>query len=178
MKKLFGLLTVTLLLGLMTASSAHAVTEQQIGVTVTVTGAKGFNVDKTAWAIGDMGVGATKTMGEADVITVTSTGTQPQTYNLLVWDSSDWSDGTVPAANTYVMSARIQGATPAEADFVAGDIIVYGTGQSIACDGTKFGGGGKDVAPGVANKLWLQFKSPISTTVTTAQSITVKIGLQ
>lgn len=174
MRKLFGLLTATLMLGLATVSSVYADTE--IGVTVSVTGGIGFTLDKIAWGIGSMSVGATKTMGTGDVIAVTSTGTQPQTYNLIVYGSS-WSTGPAPAANTYVMSARIQDATPVEADFIAGDIIP-GSPSSLACDGTNFGGGGLNVAPAAVNKLWLQFKSPTTTTYTNEQTVIVKLGVQ
>ena len=175
-KLLIGLTSLVLVLGL--ANLVYALDSTEIGVTVTLTGSIGFELGTTtAWDIGSLAVGGTATMADADKITITSTGTFMQTYNLLCYEGT-WNPGTTQDTDVYVMSARIlDDAATEPGTFVAGDIIPGG-GTSEPCDETNFGGGGYNVLAGEINTLWLQFAAPTNTAVTTVQAITVKLGVQ
>lgn len=173
MRKTVRLLAVAVggLLGGM-ATSASAGSSADINVTVTVR-MLSVSVDSNAWALGVVNAGEKKVATSA--ITITNDGNAAEDFTLKGANSANWTLDTAAGANKFALYARMQTAQPAEADFGAGDQL---TTSSVAADGTKFGGGGYDVAASGTQKLWMRFDVPTSSTSAAQQTITVTVGCQ
>lgn len=161
---------LAIVLGLGTVASAA--TEQDVTLTVTIR-SLGISVDPASYAFGMMNTGETKV--SATALTITNAGNNTEDVGLKVKtqdDHGEWTVGT-PAENVYALSSRLAAAA---GTFVAGDAL---TTAVQWCDGTKFGGGGNDMAAAGTVKQWFQFQSPTSVTGAHAadeHTITVEIS--
>jgi hypothetical protein len=92
---------------------------------------------------------------------VTNTGNAAEDIGIKVKDEDDkdeWTAADAAAANVYVLSTRL---AEAAGTFVAGDRL---TTAVQWCEGTKFGGGGNDMAASATVNQWFQFAAPTSVT--------------
>lgn len=179
MKKLLMVLTTLALIAGVGVMRAEAAETGDIAVTVT---AEKLDIALSAatWAIGTVKTSTTKQMSEADDITVTNNGNTTIDLSLKLTNPAGWTAGSAAGANTYVLGGLfVAGAdAPTAAGFTADDVI---TTTAVTASATQFGAAGMtadgdDIAAAGTVDLWLQFKSPTSTTVTTQQSITVTVG--
>ncbi len=103
-------------------------------------------------------------------VTVTNDGNWPIDLTLKQTKPTGWTAGTAIGPNVYVMAGRFN-ATDAIPG--SGDVIPEST---TVADGTKFAGGGRNIAANGNTPLRLYFNAPTSTTVKTQQTITVTVG--
>ena len=82
---------------------------------------------------------------------------------------------TNPGVETYVLNAMFNSVQPLPEDFVEINHALSITSQQ--CTNTKFAGDqtGIGVLPSVSRSLWLEFKVPTSTAITTPQNIRLVI---
>lgn len=177
LKTLFVLAVAFALVGLFGVQSAQAA---DVTVTVTVTGAIGFSLNPTSWAIGIVAP-STATPMATPIVIDTSSATQPQTFNLKLTDPSGWtSGGTISdiAMDKFVMASRLKDhettpTPPAVIDYVGNDVL-YSSVRT--CDGTLFGGKGNNVNPGTSLDMYLLFKAPTQITSTGVHTIPVTVA--
>ena len=112
--------------------------------------------------------------------TVTSAGTETQTYSLSLANPSGWTAvQAAPGAGEYCLSAMFSAAQPAAGDFSYANHALA-TGAPAACTATQFGNGnsaesGLSVPAAEIRSLWFKFEAPASTTVSGEQTITVTV---
>jgi len=156
------------------AGTAQADTTQDVTLTVTIR-SLGISVDPTSYAFGILNTNETKVSETA--LVVTNTGNDDEDVGVRVKDEDDqdeWTLGT-PAENVYALSCRL--ATTA-GTFVAGDAL---TTTVQWCDGTKFGGGGRNMAKDATVNAWFQLQTPTVVTGDHAadeHAITVEVTCQ
>jgi hypothetical protein len=180
---------VMLVLG---AGLSEAATTADLTVTVTI---QNVSIDATfrdaggaTFALGGRAAGSTSLVG--DPITITNSGNVTETYNLRIVSEPNgtWSSVTAaPGAEQYQMSGVFR--APAAAAPVSGDYTDaqddYSVSQVRTADGANVlavngdaGGAGTkgfQMATGSNLYLWLRFKAPTSTVITTQQSIVTRI---
>ena len=146
------------LLGVVLSSVAHAAAQQDVTLTATIRGL-GVSADPATYAFGVLDAGST-TVSATEVV-VTNSGNSAEDIGIKIKDEDDreeWTVAAAAAANVYVLSTRLA-ATAGE--FVAGDRL---TTAVQWCEGTKFGGGGNDMAASGTVNQWFQFAAPTSVT--------------
>lgn len=142
---------------LVVGATALAATEEDVTLTVTIR-SLGVDVDPQAYGFGVMNTGETKISDSA--LTVTNTGNDAEDIGIRIKtadDQGEWSAAaTTGVDNEYVLSTRLAASA---GTFVAGDVL---DASVTWCDGTKFGGGGNDMAGGTSVNQWFEFQSPTS----------------
>ena len=135
------------------------------------------NVSPNYWHIGQTIPYSTITMNSADKITVTNDGQASATYSLNLINPSGWNvSQTAPGPNVYILNAA----------FDSGGQLTWNetnhslSASAILCSITKFAGDqtGVNVAPNNTRTLWLQFKAPTSTQISSEQTINVVVTAQ
>lgn len=153
------------------ASTVHAINPATISVTVTV---QNISVSATGpIAFGTVLVSSTTVSSAAS--TVTNDGNVTETYDLKLTNPAGWTaTAGAPGAETYRLSAQFNAAAPTAASFGADHDLTTADQTSSA---TIFAGDqtGLSVAAAATRSLWFKFEAPISTTVTTEQTITVTV---
>lgn len=180
MKKLLIVLTTLALIAGVGVMKAEAAETGDISVTVT---AEKLDITLSApatWAIGTVKAGTTKQMTEADDITVTNNGNTIIDLSLKLTNPDGWIAGLVAANDVYVLNGLFVGDldAPTAADFGVGDTIgtIAGTATFATFGADGMTADGDDIGLAGTVDLWLQFKSPTSSTINTQQSITVTVG--
>lgn len=180
LKALLVLAVAFALVGLFGVQSAQAA---NVTVTVTVAGAVGFSLDPASWAISGTVLPGSTTAMTTPIVINTSSATQPQTFKLNLTNPSGWtSGGTILdiAMDKFVMASRLKDhettPTPPAAGIYANDDVLWSSVKT--CDGTFFGGKGKDVNPGTSLDMYLLFKAPTQITSTGEKTILVTVASQ
>jgi uncharacterized cupredoxin-like copper-binding protein len=182
-------LTALLMLGAGTAQAAGTadltvtVTIQKLDITATFRDAAG-----TTFALGSVAAGSNNLI--SDPITVTNSGNLTETYNVKVTaePNATWTSVTAaPDAEEYQMSGvfrAVAAAAPGTGDYTSAqdDYSVSTTrtadgADALAVNGDDGGAGtkGYHMAAGSNIYLWLKFKAPSTTVITTQQSIVTRI---
>jgi hypothetical protein len=122
-----------------------------------------------------MGIGKVETMGEVSSIKVRNESDGPVTYILSMENPIGWEAGDEAGNERYVVRAGFSKEVGG-IDFEAVENSLSTVGKE--CTETRFRGdeSGVNVGAGEERTLWLQFRSPIYTSITDEQSIKVKIG--
>lgn len=178
LKKLLILTVAVALAGLCGIQSANA--EENVTVTVTVTGAIGFTLTPNVWGIGIMSAGDDTAMSSPLVID-TSSATQTQTFKLNLTNPSGWiSSGHIDENDhdKFVMACRLKDHEATPTPPTVGE---YGDNDVLwsdvrTCDGTVFGGEGNAVQPEESLDMYLMFQAPTSVTSTGEKSISVTVA--
>jgi hypothetical protein len=167
---------------LMAASilKAEAASTANVSITVTIQSVS-ISVTPTGWPIGTVAAGSTTLMSSANKLTITNDGNVSETFTLQIGSSgSGWTAGSTAGPDTYVLSGLITGTgdTPTGTNFAPEDVISISPQSASA---TVFGytgssNNGAGVPSGASRSLWLQFKAPTSSSVTSEQTIGVTIG--
>ena len=177
---------------LLFAVGAQAATTADLTVTVTIQvvsiNASFRDAGGATFALGSKAAGSTSLVG--DPITITNSGNVTETYNLRVTaePNGTWASVTAaPGAEQYQMSGVFR--APAAAAPVVGDYVDgsddYSVGTVRTADGANIlavnadagGAGTKGFQMAASSNLylWLRFKAPTSTVITTSQSIVTRI---
>ncbi|MDI7258430.1 MAG: hypothetical protein QME90_00765 [Thermodesulfobacteriota bacterium] len=187
MKKIlsiFSLLAIIFLMGAW-APHAYAVSSGNVTVTVTIQNLSVSLSGATTWDLGTIPTSSVKTMTSLEKIIVTNDGNVTESFTLSLTNPSGWAAGSTAGFNTYVMKGLFVSTTdnPLPADFGADGNDVIETGIKTATDvnfgktGSANGASVPSTAGSNSRALWLQFSAPTSTSATTAQSITITIGV-
>lgn len=136
------------------------------------------SVSPDFWRVGELSPSSVAAMDEENKITVTNDGQTAETYSLQLINPVGWQDSQdFVGSNTYILNAVFS------SDI---NIIVWNESShalsttATPCTMIKFAGNqtGENVPAGEPRILWLQFKSPSSTTVANEQNIKLVINAQ
>ena len=112
-------------------------------------------------------------------LTIKNIGTIPLTLSLSLIDPSGWTSvQTDPGDNTYVLNGMFNDNAPLGADFSE---IQHALGvtprksSSIIFAGNQTG---VYILPGESRSLWLEFRAPITTEITTEQTIKMIVSIE
>ena len=192
MNKKLKLAAAALAVAMAWAAKAEAASTADLTVTVTVQtlsiAASFRDAAGTTYAMGNVAAGSSNLVG--DPVTITNTGNVTQTYNLRIPSEPNGTWASVvaaPGGEQYQMSGVFRattGAAPVGGDYVDNSDD-YSVSQVRTADGTNVlavngdsGGAGKlgyQMAVNSNIYLWLRFKAPTSTVITTQQSIVTRI---
>jgi hypothetical protein len=168
-------------MGFLVAPEAEGAATENIAVTVTIQKLS-VSLSAAVVAFGTQAAGATVQTTEANDIVVTNNGNVLEDFSLLLVNPGGWTAAGAAGAETYVLSGLFVGSldAPGAADFNAEDVITTAKQTATA---TIFGfatgtADGVDVAVSGTADLWLEFKAPTTTAITTEQSITVTVGAE
>ncbi len=153
------------------AGQVFAAESDSVTITVTISQTIGVEVSEDTYDFGILSPDAAAT--SATSLTVTNTGSGVnETYSLSCSDTADWTCGSSPGNEVFVLRARFNSSAPA--DFGANDIL--GTTPVVA-DGTHFAGNetGANVPYGAVRHLWLRLQTPTMTSSSDQQSIVLTI---
>ena len=150
----------------------------------------GIEVLTNSWAIGNTLSGSTKTMSASERFPVQNIGNVAATFSLHISDpGTPWSAASTAngkGKDAYVMNGIFSALTDntiSEVDFNTGsdDDVILSSSQKIATvtdfassDVTTLNGVG--VPAGETRSLWLQFKAPTESSVTTSQHLLITVG--
>ena len=174
MSKTMSLMAVTAIVAIALAApinQAFAAQSDTVSITVTIIQTIGVEITESLYDFGTLSPGIAAVSGTS--LTVINTGTGPnETYSLSCSDTADWTCGSSPANDVFVLNAKFNSSTPA--GFGSNDIV--GTTPVVA-DGTHFAGDetGSDVPYNEARHLWLQLQTPTSTASSAEQTIVLTI---
>lgn len=171
-KTLIGLLALVMIGSMVSLAQAVDVT-----VRVTIISAVGITVvSGTLIDFGEMAPNAAAVvLSTSTVIKNTGSGVA-QTYKMSADHPGDWSTGTTPDHNVYVLQALFNGSEPTPVSFESEDTLtsteitasdsvlainVNYTGVSVAWDDTR--------------SIWYKFQPPVTSSLTGQQDITVTI---
>ncbi|MFH1784762.1 MAG: hypothetical protein ABH868_07755 [bacterium] len=138
-----------------------ALGEEQVLLSVSISGSYDFGI---------LGLGA-EVVSDTP-FTVINSGTITETFSIHLVDPFGWSAaGTNPGEETYVLNAMFNSAKPLQSSFVELNHALSNIPQR--CGVSKFAGDqtGDGVPASDSRLLWLEFRAPIMTTITTPQSI-------
>lgn len=159
---------------------------------ITVMTELSVSVSPDHWSLEIVEAGSVTTMTLSEKIIVENTGTDPATFTIQITDSGgSWFAATTENGNTllntYVMSgvfASLSDTTIGEEHFNEGtddDVIISANPKTasttIFCSSSSTADGVNVPASG-QRALWLQFKSPPSTTTYVQQAIDITVGAQ
>jgi hypothetical protein len=165
-------LSLSLILLAFAISTAEAANPATITVTVTI---QNLSVSTTGPVAFGTVVASSATVA-TDSSRVINSGNVAETYSLNLTDPSGWTAvQAAPGSEQYALSARLNSTRPVVGDFTYANHALRTTPD--ACTVTKFAGDqtGVSVAAGAARNLWLKFEAPVSTSVTTEQTIVVTV---
>lgn len=159
MKKIFLVFSIILALLAMQASESQAAQSENVSITVTVAPSLSLSLSGSSIALGAVTTGSTTETSEAIIVENTGSGVAER-FSLSHSTSGDWTSGTTPGAETFVLNAAfvdtVAGATWAHADSVISGNVVHGSRE----------------------KLWFQFNAPTATSSTSEQTITITVNAQ
>jgi hypothetical protein len=164
--------TVLALALLVPASQAFAAVSDTVSITVTISATVSVDIAEGSYDFGSLAIGATQT--SASSLTLTNDGSGiDETYSLNCSDTADWTAGSSPAADTFVLSAQFNSVAPASFDAV-NDVL---STTPVAASGTLFAGDetGASVPYNEVRNLWLQIQTPTTTAATAQQAITLTV---
>lgn len=137
----------------------------------------GIAVSSNAWNIGEVNIGTTTTMNEAERLTVTNSGDCKEDFVLSLVNPSTWTAGSGPGAETFVLNAAF---SQGLGDIAWNEGNHHVTTEPATATESRFAGGenGINISPSEARGLFLQFKSPTQTKVINPESITLIISCE
>lgn len=147
-------------------------------VTVKTKSALSVSVSPDSWQAGAVKVNSVITTPDTEKITLLNDGQANTTYSLCLKNPQGWTASqTVTAIDTYILNAAFSD----KAESIAWKEINHALSTSpIRATSTKFFGGQSavNVPPNEKRALWLQFKAPTATAITTEQNIEVIISAE
>jgi len=96
-----SLLAVVMVVGVTQATAQTA----DVTVTVTVPSAISVSLDPVSWAIGDVALGETKTLGD-DYFTATNNGNVTEDFSIVSGDSANWTCEATAGSENFTMKAK------------------------------------------------------------------------
>jgi len=163
-----------LLAVVMVAGTAGAFAATEVDVTLTVTiRSLGVSVTPSSYGFGIMNLGETKVSTSALVVKNEGNAAEDIGIRIKTEDSKgQWSAGSTAGTDTYVLSTRL---AENAGTFGSADIL---TTAVQWCDGTKFGGGGDDMAAAAEVNQWFQLATPTAAPADdgTEHTITVEVS--
>ncbi|MFQ5868095.1 MAG: hypothetical protein ACE5IT_08940, partial [bacterium] len=108
-------------------------------------------------------------------------GNVTETYSIKCSSSSYWAVNSIPGNDEFTLQAAFHSSQPSNDDisWKADDILTESLQQcttaAFSIDGSQHG---KDVPPSEIRNIWFRLKTPLSTSTTTQQSITVTISAE
>ena len=169
--KSVALLSFALMLG--TGGAAWAANPATISVTVTI---QALSVSASGpIAFGTVTASSSTVSGASS--TVTNDGNVTETFSLSLTNPATWTavQAAPAAAEEYALLAQFNSAAPTSGSFTYANYALSTT--SVASSATKFAGNqnGLSLPATTVRNLWFRFDAPISTAVTTQQTITVTV---
>lgn len=158
-------------------SRSNATDSASVTITVTILSSVSISINQSTLDLGPVGVNTTTVSTSGIVVTNDGSGIN-ETYSLNLTNPSGWAASqTAPGSETYVLNAAFASASSAISWSEANHAL---STTAAICTDVKFAGDqtGISVPYNATRPLWFQFKSPTSTAVTSAQSITVTITAQ
>jgi len=147
-------------------------------VTVKTSPVLSVSVSPDIWDLGTVDPNNTITMKAADTITVLNDGVGKNTYSLCLINPLGWTASQSAAGkNIYILNAafstKIKRIIWKEKNLALSVNLVRSTFTKFSGDQT-----GVKVLPDITRTLWLQFKSPKSTSISEEQNIKVIINAE
>jgi hypothetical protein len=152
-------------------SPALAASSDTVNITVTISQAIGVEITETSYNFGTLTTGTTAT--SASSLTVTNTGSGAnENYSLNCSNTANWTAGTSPGTNIFVLRAQFNSTAPTTFDTT--DIL---STSPVLADATHFSGNetGINVPYGAVRHLWLRLQTPTSSSSTAQQTIVLTI---
>lgn len=151
------------------------------GATVWVNPILSISISTDTYAFGTM-VCTTSTVS-GSTITVTNEGNVTETYSIMCSSTTKWTPQNTPGPNQFTLQSAFHSSQPADNDLIwkADDILTESlqpcTTAAFSIDNSE---SGKNVPPfnGDIKKLWFRLKTPLSTSTTNQQTITITISAQ
>lgn len=142
-----------------TGFQIEAAQTEDITITVSMASTLSVNLSSSSIALGAVAAGSTTETSKAIVVSNNGSG-QAEVFSLSHSTSGDWTSGTTPGANTFVLNAafaeNVEYASWRQVDSAVSDSVAYGNSRN----------------------LWFQFLAPTSSASTAEQSITVTVNAQ
>ena len=111
-----------------------------------------------------------------EAVIVINNGNVKETYSIKCSSSSRWSLGSSPGADTFSIQSAFHSSEPTAGNFENQDILTDALQQCttavFSIDGTH---NGKEVPVNAQRKLWLSLKTPLSTSTTAQQEMSITI---
>ena len=159
MRKTLLAFTMVSLMVLVAGTVAEAAQSENVSIAVRVAPALSVSLSSGSIDLGSVTAGSTTVT--SDALTVTNNGSGvAEVFTLSHSSAGDWTSGTTAGDETYVLNAAF-------ADTAAG--ATWAHVNSVISGSTAYD---------ASQKLWFQFKAPISTDSTAQQSITVTVNAQ
>lgn len=136
-----------------------------------------ISITPNAWNIGEVEVGTTTTMREADKVTVTNDGDGREDFTLVLANPDVWAADSQPGPERFVLNAAFS----QYLENIRWDEDTHlVTAEPALSTGARFTGdqNGAGVSPGEARSLYLQFKSPTRTKIVDSESIRLIISCE
>jgi hypothetical protein len=165
-------LSASLLVLLFGMSTVEAASSATINVTVTI---QNLSVSASGPIAFGMVTASSSTVSSG-ASNVVNDGNTTETYSLNLTNPGGWTAvQAAPGAEQYCLSAELNVASPSGGSFTYANHAL--TTTPVVCTGTKFAGDqtGVSVPVSGARNLWLKFEAPVSTSVTTQQTIVVTV---
>ncbi len=130
-----------------------------------------MEITETSYNFGLLSTGATATSSTSLTVTNTGSGAN-ETYSLSCSNTANWTAGTTPGANVFVLRARFNSTQPTTFD--TDDTLSI---TPVAADASRFAGTetGYNIPYGAVRHLWLQLRTPTSTSATSQQTIVLTV---
>lgn len=136
-----------------------------------------ISIAPNAWNIGEVKVGTTTTMSEADKVTVTNNGDGIEDFTLTLVNPEQWLANSQPGAERFVLNAAFS-QDPDNIIWDEDNHLV--TTEPTLSTGERFAGdqNGVGVLPGESRGLFLQFKSPTQTKIVDSELIRLIVSCE
>ena len=174
MKKITMALGLIGLLCLFASTKAEAANPDTMNITVTVATALSVDITGDPYEFGT--IAASASTGSTRAITVTNdTGGRTEDFTINAANSTNWTLGASPGAETFALFAMLNSVQPLDADFHATNDDLTAAPQDM--DATLFTGDqtGDDVVDTGSRSLWFKLQTPTSTAFQTEQTIVVTV---
>jgi hypothetical protein len=151
------------------------------GATVWVNPIISISISTETYAFGTIECATSTVSGSTT--TVTNDGNITETYSIKCSSTTKWTPQDTPGPNQFTLQSAFHSSQPANNDLIwkADDILSESlkacTTAVFSIDGTEHG---KNVPPfdGDIKKLWFRLQTPLSTSTTDQQTITITISAQ
>lgn len=151
------------------------------GATIWVCPILSVSISPDTYAFGTIECATSTVSG--NTISVTNDGNVTETYSIKCSSTTKWTPQDTPGANEFTLQSAFHSSEPANNDLIweSDDILTESlqtcTTAVFSIDGTEHG---KNVPPfnGNIKKLWFRLKTPLSTSTTDQQTITITISAQ
>lgn len=171
-RTLLIIIPIALILALVvSANSALAASSDAVNITVTISQTIGVEITEASYNFGTLTTSTSAT--SASSLTVTNTGSGAnENYSLNCSNTANWTAGTSPGNNVFVLRAQFNSTAPTTFDTT--DIL---STSPILADATHFSGNetGLNVPYGAVRHLWLRLQTPTSSSSTAQQTIVLTI---